>query len=1098
MHSIQSVHLTLVSRLLMGSALAGIFLTSGTQVFAQTETVTVTGTSIRGQQPVGANVISVDRAAIEATGAQTSAQLLQTIPQLDNFGSSGQGGQNSADGTTQAPTIHSLGSSASNSTLILIDGHRFPLTGTFHNLSDPSIIPVAAIANVEVLPDGASAIYGSDAVAGVINFHTRKDYSGWETNAQYGIADHYNTFDFSQLFGHSWESGGVVAVYNYSNRSNLMNSARDFITTRQDLRLGAADPSLFTGLPLASSYGSSLQTVAPNGQPVPYPSIGGNFQDLTSCPVATISTSSANSVGVFAFPYTGSAIPRQTNPSGGPSTGICDVQNFATALPSEVRNQGLVSIHQTLNERLSLSFDAVYASKLGSDHAARGSISNATAFNPNGGGDAAFGTSGTAADLAHVNPFYLGVPGASTTANSEFVSLDFTQLLANQGIGYASTKSGQQTAFVTAGLDYDLGGDWLLSLGGTAGTDLSFTRSTGALNSAEADLALNGTVSPSGAVANSPATSSLSDPYGLGTIVGVTRTLTTANALDVWNPAATNRTNSAVLRSLVDSSTYRPTVQGLQNLTLHADGPMMDLFGAGAIKAAIGGEYLHETMNQWNTSRNNTGPNSTSSNFLSLTDVRTAYATYVEIVVPVVGPDMNIPAVRKLVFDLAGRWDYYSDFGTTKNPKIAVSWDIMDGIRASGSFGTSFTAPQIGSTAPITSVSANNSGASNGLVVLFNDTRPFNNGAGIAGTFVSNAISCAAAGSTPVQDAAGTINAPSSGGTFPTAIGCKYVVSGGTVGQGFTTSNIAQVGSLKPQLGQSYSANLVFDDFGKFWDALEGLSTQVTYYQAKLTNAITNIGIATTNSNYGLPELTIFAPACGTGSTSNTPGDPGCIVGWAPSDAFIQQFLSTRTLSNALPTRLFSIQSGAQTNAFTLWQNGLDFRVDYRYSTENMGDFTFGVSGNEILRATQKNGVNATLFDAKGGQNNGRFLNVELTGRASLSWHMDPFTLGVFFNYRHPYNQGNTTTFPFNFPGPGRQAGFQHINALQTVDLNLDYNLPADWWSGARLNLTVTNLFDVNPPYLEAPTGYILATTTPFATGNPIGRIITVGLTKKW
>ncbi len=214
------------SRLMAGTALA-VLAASAAQ--AQNESITVTGTSIRGQQPVGANVISVDRAQIEATGAQTTAQLLVTIPQLNNFGSAAQGGENSADGTgTQAPTIHSLGNSASNSTLILIDGHRLPLTGLNHNLVDPSVIPTAAISNVEVLPDGASAIYGSDAVAGVLNFHTRKDYSGWETSAQYGVADHYSTFNFSQLFGHAWEDGGVVAAYNYSSRSNLMNRDRDF------------------------------------------------------------------------------------------------------------------------------------------------------------------------------------------------------------------------------------------------------------------------------------------------------------------------------------------------------------------------------------------------------------------------------------------------------------------------------------------------------------------------------------------------------------------------------------------------------------------------------------------------------------------------------------------------------------------------------------------------------------------------------------------------------------------------------------------------------------------------------------------------------
>ena len=202
-------HSRLVSRLMLGTALAGIALISAPRAFAQ-ETVTVTGTTIRGQQPVGANVISVDRAAIEATGAQTTQQLLATIPQLDDFGAASQGSQNSSDNSgTQAPTIHSLGNSASNSTLVLIDGHRIPLTGLNHALADPSIIPTAALSDVEVLPDGASAIYGSDAVAGVINLHTRKDYSGWETSMQYGVADHYNSFNFS----HYSVTVGIMAVW---------------------------------------------------------------------------------------------------------------------------------------------------------------------------------------------------------------------------------------------------------------------------------------------------------------------------------------------------------------------------------------------------------------------------------------------------------------------------------------------------------------------------------------------------------------------------------------------------------------------------------------------------------------------------------------------------------------------------------------------------------------------------------------------------------------------------------------------------------------------------------------------------------------------
>ena len=176
----------LCHRLLQGSALIGLAAAWASSAAAQTvasaaptETVVVTGTSIRGAAPVGDNVLTVNRDIIEATGANSVQNLLTTVPAITGFGNPGQGGYGSFDGSgSNAPTIHSLGASASNSTLILVDSHRIPLGGLAHSLADPSTIPAIALERVEVLATGASSIYGSDAVAGVINFITRKNYEG--------------------------------------------------------------------------------------------------------------------------------------------------------------------------------------------------------------------------------------------------------------------------------------------------------------------------------------------------------------------------------------------------------------------------------------------------------------------------------------------------------------------------------------------------------------------------------------------------------------------------------------------------------------------------------------------------------------------------------------------------------------------------------------------------------------------------------------------------------------------------------------------------------------------------------------------------------
>src|ERR1700722_13137759 len=214
----QTIAGNLSSRLLHGTAIAALAM-SATAAAAQVsgnpqiETVTGTGTSIPGAAAIGANIITVDRPDIEASGATSIQQLLANVPSVTGFGNPAQGPYGSGhQAGPAAPTIHSLGASASNSTLILVDGHRLPLSGLSHTLADPSTIPTIALERVEVLPDGASSIYGSDAVAGVLNFITRKDYQGAETDLQYGDGLDYNSVNFGQILGTTWDKGSVMAA----------------------------------------------------------------------------------------------------------------------------------------------------------------------------------------------------------------------------------------------------------------------------------------------------------------------------------------------------------------------------------------------------------------------------------------------------------------------------------------------------------------------------------------------------------------------------------------------------------------------------------------------------------------------------------------------------------------------------------------------------------------------------------------------------------------------------------------------------------------------------------------------------------------------
>lgn len=169
---------------------------SANQPEEKLEEVVVTGSSIRGAPPVGSNVITVGREAIEATSVQSAQQLLKLVPAITGMGSAGQGAYGSFDTGSggDSPNIHGLGGVSSSSTLTLIDGHRIPLTGIIRNLADPNILPPNAVERVEVMPEGASSVYGSDAVAGVINFITRKHFDGVEVDAQGGKGDSYTSY----------------------------------------------------------------------------------------------------------------------------------------------------------------------------------------------------------------------------------------------------------------------------------------------------------------------------------------------------------------------------------------------------------------------------------------------------------------------------------------------------------------------------------------------------------------------------------------------------------------------------------------------------------------------------------------------------------------------------------------------------------------------------------------------------------------------------------------------------------------------------------------------------------------------------------------
>lgn len=196
------------------------------------EEIVVTGTHIRGAAPVGSALSVYTRDDIKASGALTIDQFIQKLPQ--NYADVGQGTQsfstniNSRTNLGYGASIDLMGL-GTGSTLVLLDGHRMAPSGASGSFVDITTIPTGAVDRVEVLTDGASAIYGSDAVGGVVNFVLKKDYSGAETSALYGSdGSNYNEYRFSQLAGTQWHDGGGLISYQFTSNDPLRASDRSF------------------------------------------------------------------------------------------------------------------------------------------------------------------------------------------------------------------------------------------------------------------------------------------------------------------------------------------------------------------------------------------------------------------------------------------------------------------------------------------------------------------------------------------------------------------------------------------------------------------------------------------------------------------------------------------------------------------------------------------------------------------------------------------------------------------------------------------------------------------------------------------------------
>lgn len=433
-------------------------------------TVTATGTSIKGIAPVGANLITVDAATIKATGAVTTEEIFNQIPQLANTFNTQTtsptainiGGVRPSIRYNPAQTILGL-----SSTLLLLDGHNMVGVSGLATTPDAGVIPTIVLQRVDVLPDGASSIYGANAIAGVINFVTRDTYQGFQANASVGVADGYSAFNASMMAGTDWGSGGVYAAFEHKENTYLMANARSY--TKMDL----------TGIGGRDSRGTSCDLAN-----ITVPGASPNNYALTS---NTVSGAPGSLKAAATGPF--GALNATTNAG---SFNRCDTNAMGSLFPREEQNSFFGQLHQRIMNGVEFSTKFLWTTRLDSRLTPELSATNVT--------------------IDKTNPYFQSING-ETTQN---VSFAFGPYFGSQN--YTDTNN-VQVFQITPKLTVDLPfGDWqataIFNYGRSNTTGFQRSLNTALLAQSMRQTTVAGVLTPA-LVASPGLAGNAVDPYNL-------------------------------------------------------------------------------------------------------------------------------------------------------------------------------------------------------------------------------------------------------------------------------------------------------------------------------------------------------------------------------------------------------------------------------------------------------------------------------------------------------------------------------------------------------------------------------------------------------
>ncbi|EDY83502.1 TonB-dependent receptor plug domain protein [Verrucomicrobiia bacterium DG1235] len=610
----------------------------------EVKTYTVTGSRIRRiDLETPSPVLVISREELDSTGFATVGDALRALP-ITNGQS-----LNSADaGTSFTPGVSSLNlrGLGNNNTLALINGRRaalYPSPGFdgFQSVFDYNSIPVSAIESIQIQKDGASAIYGSDAVAGVVNIELRKDFEGLQTQISFG--DTWDTGSFEKKFfgivGTSNERTSIVYTVDFMQKDALFARDLDYTDSADASDLGSFDwsssapPSAnVRGLPYNGGadpiYADDGETIT-GYLPITHPQL--LLPGVTTGEAANLASNQlfpsgwATAGGNNLLPYT-SPIGLNDFSDG---NSYYNFQEEQVLFP-EMKSLGFYSfITHQVSDTVKAFAEASYR-RLEMNVVA----APTPAFFFNEIGDSPTGLLQLPADNPY-NPFG--------------VDLDTLRWRMVES-GPRENDLVIQYPRLVAGLEGEIGFDWTweTSVAYSKSSQVNYNR-----NSVVDDLlqdALNGVVIDGETL--------YANPFG-------TNDPRVIDYFTVENP---------------NEDSYEALI-----LSANASGVLMDM-PAGPLGVAFGLEYREDSLETIGTILNETSQivgGSAGTNTFGYRNVTSAYS------------ELSIPVLENLEFQLAARYEDYSDFGDTTKPKAAFKYRPADWLLFRASYGQSFRAPDL-------------------------------------------------------------------------------------------------------------------------------------------------------------------------------------------------------------------------------------------------------------------------------------------------------------------------------------------------------------------------------------------------------------------